>query len=151
MSNGPLPSTLTLLTSLRSHETGTKVRFLGCVTHYHLPTGTLSLQHAYAPSPPPATSTVALVDVNLLLEGMKREDTVVGAWVNVVGYVGGVLGEGKAKRNRRAKGAEGERGENGEGVVRVRVQAVMLWSAGGLKIGEYEKAVEGRMSNERRG
>jgi len=36
-------------------------------------------------------------------------------------------------------------------VVRVRVQAVMLWSAGGLKIGEYEKAVEGRMSNERRG
>ena len=91
------------------------------------------------------------MDVNLLLEGMKREDTVVGAWVNVVGYVGEVLGEGKAKRNRRAKDVEGERGKNGEGVVRVRVQAVMLWSAGGLKIGEYEKAVEGRMSNERRG
>lgn len=135
MSNGPLPTTLTLLSSLSQFETGCKVRFLGCVTAYDLPTGTLSLQHAYpTPSSASALSTIALVDVNLLLEGLKREDTTIGAWLNVVGYVEGVLGE-----------VSGQKGKGKGEICQVKVQAVMLWSAGAFKIGEYEKAVEGRL------
>ena len=46
---------------------------------------------------------------------MKTPDTQRGEWVNVVGFVGGVKG-----------------------------QAVMLWSAGDVKLGQYEKTVVGR-------
>lgn len=136
MSNGPLPTTLTFLTSLSQFEPGSKVRFLGSVTRYHIGTGTLWLQHAYSASPPPATADVtALVDVKILLEGLKGEDTIIGAWVNVMGYVEEVIMEGEG---------------NGQ-TSRVKVQAIMLWSAGGLKIGEYEKAVEGRLRNQTKG
>ena len=53
----------------------------------------LELQLAYPP--PPKTPTVALVDVNVVMEGLKREDTQVGAWINTVGYVQEVLSEGR--------------------------------------------------------
>ena len=137
MSNGPLPTTLIFLTHLLTHPSGTKIRFLGCVTHYTLRTAILELQHAYPP-PPSHKSVLALVDVNLLLETLKREDTQVGAWVNVVGYVEGVLEEGKTKKKDVEEGRD-------EGPTYVRVQAIMLWSAGGVKIGEYERALEGRL------
>lgn len=135
MTAGPLPTTLTFLSSLPSIPAGQKVRFLGCVTHYALSSGNLSLQHAYPSTQ--ACNNIALVDVNLLLEGLKREDMQVGTWVNVVGYV-----EGRVK-GRGENGAVGEGG--GREVVKVRVKAVMLWSAGGVEIGKYERALEGRL------
>ena len=126
MSNGPLATTLTFLSSLPTFPLNSKVRFLGCVTHYALSSGTLTLQHAYPTST--VEKVVALVDVNLLLAGLKREDMQLGAWVNVMGYVEKVIG---------VKG-EGE-------CVKVRVKAVMLWSAGGVKVGEYERILEQRI------
>lgn len=140
MSNGPLASTLVFLSSLPSSPTGLKVRFLGCVTHYALASGTLTLQHAYPP--PPAVNAIALVDVTLLLEGLKREDTEVGAWVNVIGYVEDVVKEGGRKMNgiRKEQG-----GVEAGGPVMVRVKAIMLWSAGGVKVGEYERVLEERI------
>lgn len=63
--------------------------------------------------------------------------------MNGMGYVqdssAGVDGtEGSGAGERR-------RGKPRQGEERVgRVQAVMLWSAGGVKLGEYEKAVEMR-------
>ncbi len=139
MSNGPLPTTITFLAHLPTHPRGTKVRFLGCVTKYALSSGVLELQHAY----PSATDTnvIAVVDVNLLLENLKREDTVVGAWMNIVGYVEEVI-------DKREKGKELE-GNMGQGKIPrvdlVKVQAIMLWSAGGIKIGEYESALTERL------
>ena len=131
MNNGPLPTTLTFLSALPTHPTGIKVRFLGCVTHYRGQTATLELQHAYSPPSTPqktGATTIALVDVNLLLENLKREDMIVGAWVNVLGYVEGIVKEGIKRGKTKAKGPE----EGGsDGVVYVGVQAVMLWSAGG--------------------
>ncbi|MCJ1450745.1 hypothetical protein MMC28_001079 [Mycoblastus sanguinarius] len=139
MSNGPLPTTLSFLSSLPSLSNGSKVRFLGCVTKYTLSTGTLELQHTYPP--PPAINVIALVDVTLLLEGLKREDMQVGEWVNVVGYVEEIIKEGKRKR------VDERDGDGGTGRVRrVRVKAVMLWSAGGVRIGDYERAMEERMN-----
>ena len=142
MSNGPLPTTITFLAHLPSHPQGTKVRFLGCVTKYDLSTGVLELQHAY----PPAydISVIAVVDVNLLLENLKREDLVVGAWVNVVGYVEEVI-----NKRENAKHMNGNMGQGGiSRVDLLKVQAIMLWSAGGINIGEYERALTERLELE---
>ena len=139
MSNGPLPATITFLAHLPSHPQGNKVRFLGCVTKYDIKTGVLELQHTY----PPAydINVIAVVDVNLLLENLKREDIVVGAWVNIVGYVEEVI-----TKREKAKGSNGNLGQGGiSGVNLVKVQAIMLWSAGGIKIGEYERALTERL------
>ena len=153
MSNGPLPTRLVFLSDLPTQTHGNKVRFLGCVTRYTLSTGVLELQHAY--HPPPKIPTIAFVDVNVILEGLKREDTQVGAWINVVGYVEEVVREGKRGQGqgqvqeKMGPGARnGERVTEGPRVVRVRVQAIVLWNAGGVKIGEYERILENRLKLE---
>ena len=141
MSNGPLPTTITFLTHLPTHPQGTKVRFLGCVTKYDLSTGVLELQHAY----PSAfdTTVIALVDVNLLLENLKREDIVVGAWVNIIGYV-----EETVNKREKVRDLDGNMGQGGiSRVYLVKVQAIMLWSAGSINIGEYERALTERLES----
>lgn len=121
---------------------------------YTLSTGVLELQHAYHPSL--RMPTVALVDVNVILEGLKREETLVGAWINVVGYVEEVLKEGKNGQGQRQGQAKTglmtekeDKGEEASRVVRVRVQAVMLWNAGGVRIGQYERTLEERLKLEK--
>ena len=121
---------------------------------YTLSTGVLELQHAYHPSL--RMPTVALVDVNVILEGLKREETLVGAWINVVGYVVEVLKEGKSGQGQRQGQAKTglmtekeDKGEEASRVVRVRVQAVMLWNAGGVRIGEYERTLEEKLKLEK--
>ncbi|KAI4121820.1 MAG: hypothetical protein LQ338_006152 [Usnochroma carphineum] len=135
MSTSPLPTRLIFLSDLPSLSEGEKVRFLGCVTAYSTLTGVLTLQHAY-PSVPGKSCPAAGVDVNLLHSTLKSTDTQVGEWVNVIGYVqdfeGGSGGNG------------GGKGKRGRGEKVGRVQAVMLWSADGVKLGEYEKTVEMR-------
>lgn len=131
MSSTPLPTQLILLSSLPTCPSGTKVRFLGCITAYDTLTGALKLQHAYPACPNNPTNkacpTTAVVDVNLLLSTLKWRDIQVGGWVNVIGYVQD-LGKGKIKGRGSAVG----------------VQALMLWSAGAVRLAEYEKAVEMR-------
>lgn len=151
MNNGPLPTHLVFLSDLPTQALGKKVRFLGCVTRYNLSTGVLELQHAY--HPPRNVPTVALVDVNVVLESLKREVMQVGAWVNVMGYVGEVSKEGKKKerQEQRETGSvkrKGFRVREGPRAVRVRIQAIMLWSAGGVKTGEYERTLEERLKLE---
>ncbi len=139
MSNGPLPTNITFLAHLPTYPQGTKVRFLGCVTKYDLSTGVLKLQHAY-PSAYDA-NVIAVVDVNLLLENLRREDIAVGAWVNIIGYV-----EEMINQREQAKDLDGTMGQEGiSRVDMVKVQAIMLWSAGGIKIGEYERALIQRL------
>ena len=146
MDNGPLPTRLVFLSNLATTPPGTKVRFLGCVTHYNQVTGVLTLQHAYPPPPNPCST--ALVDVNLLLEGLKGTQTAVGEWVNVMAYV--EAPPQKLKNRSKARGCP--RGLSVENrkleVATVRVQAVMLWSAGAIKLAEYETALASRMETE---
>lgn len=143
MSNGPLPTTLTFLSSLPTSPTGSKVRFLGCVTHYTLSNATLSLQHSYPASQ--AGTVVALVDASLLLEGLKRENTQVGAWVNIIGYVEGVYGKREEVKKKSKSGGEGIATGSDMEPVKVRIKAVVMWSAGSLKLGAYEAALEERL------
>ncbi|KAI4272566.1 MAG: hypothetical protein LQ337_005217 [Flavoplaca oasis] len=140
MSNGPLPTRLILLSDLPSCAHGEKVRFLGCVTRYNASTGTLYLEHAY----PASTCVTAAVDVSLLLETLKCTDTQVGEWVNVMGYV--QAAEEEKGRKRQGVRHEGEK-EKSQQEVR-KLQAVMLWSAGGVRVWEYEKALEMRKGME---
>ena len=126
-SNGPLPAQLTLLSSLPSYASGSKVRFLGCVNSYNSQKGILELTHAY-PSSIDGPIIRAIVDVNVILETMRRDDLEAGAWVNVLGYVQG-----------RKKNA-------GDGAVSVNVQAIMIWGAGSVELGKYETAVSERLS-----
>lgn len=152
MNNGPLPTSLVFLSDLPSQARGDKVRFLGCVMRYSISTGVLELQHVYQLSP--ARPTVALVDINVILESLKREDMQVGAWVNVVGYVEDILKDGKREQGQEQGKAilvkqNGNCAREAPRAMMVRVHAVMLWSAGAVKIGEYEKVLEERLKLER--
>ena len=99
---------------------------------YNVKTGCLHLQHAYPlSSNKPSPTVLAVVDIGLVGPTIKSTDTQVGEWVNVMGYVGEKIA-GATKRE-----------------IGVRVQALMLWSAGALIIKDYERAVQGRRATER--
>ncbi|MCJ1338938.1 hypothetical protein MMC09_004227 [Bachmanniomyces sp. S44760] len=133
MSAAPLPTRLVLLNDLPKLDTGTKVRLLGCVTNYNSATGILSLTHPRPVSnletADPSSNIVVSVDINLLLDAVKTTDTQIGEWVNVIGYL-------ETKVTGIAK--------NGAAKSRNYVQGIMLWSAGPIKLREYERALKGR-------
>lgn len=60
------------------------------------------------------------VDVELILELIKRHELDVGAWLNVIGHV----------QQRKEEG--------------LFVQAVAVWDAGNVDLDAYQKAVEKR-------
>lgn len=75
------------------------------------------------------------MDVNLLLAHLTQEQTAVGNWVNVIGYV-----KSKSRRRPSASTAAGDARARAHVSV-VHVQAITLWSAGSLDVQRYEKAV----------
>ena len=98
------------------------------VTSYSTASATLCLEHQC----PRGSKDRALVDVNLLLETLKTENTQVGEWVNVIGYITSSPGGHDASpANHKRTGG-------------VHVQALVLWSAGPLGIDRYEASLEGR-------
>ncbi|KAJ3526279.1 hypothetical protein NM208_g11269 [Fusarium decemcellulare] len=125
MSRGPVPSQLHLLSNLPALSIGDKVRFLGCVTSYSTSSACLSLGHLY----PKDSNVTALVDVSLLLETLTSEQTRVGEYVNVIGYITA------KKRLRDMKPPCRE-------TVQVAVQALVLWSTGPMNLQEYEKVLD---------
>ena len=149
MTSAPPPTTLTLLSQLPTHAPGSKLRFLGCVSSYNSRSGILELQHAYPASS--AASARALVDLNVILETVRREDLEIGEWVYVLAYV---TPDQDENGNEQASSAQGrgkrsQSGEPGKGnptSINVKLQAVMLWSAGAVKIAEYERAVGSKMN-----
>ncbi|GAW19840.1 hypothetical protein ANO14919_093310 [Xylariales sp. No.14919] len=122
MSAGPLPSDRCLLSALCDKQVGDKVRFLGCVTRYSSHSARLTLKHCH---PKNNSDVEALVDVKLILETLKSEQTDVGQWVHVIGYLTFVnptpLGNKTAPR--------------------AGVQALLLWVARDLDLGAYEKSM----------
>ncbi|CAP72813.1 uncharacterized protein PODANS_2_2430 [Podospora anserina S mat+] len=122
MSFGPLPSQLCLLSSLSQKDIGDKVRFLGCVTSYSTESGVLTLQYRGSED---RQLTFASVDVNLVLQSLKAEQTRVGEWVNVIGYVTSTDSKKLGDTNPV-----------------VEVQATLLWSAGPLNLEKYEASVQ---------
>lgn len=74
----------------------------------------------------------ALVDVRLLLEKLTAEQTSVGQWVNVIGYIAVSSAQSVKQHSKRKLESP-----------TVCIQALMLWSAGPLDIGRYETCVAG--------
>ncbi|KAL2137793.1 hypothetical protein VTI28DRAFT_8252 [Corynascus sepedonium] len=127
MSFGPRPSQLCLLSHLPEKGVGDKVRFLGCVTSYSTASGVLTLEHRL---PEETRSVQALVDVNLVLESLGSEQTRVGEWVNVIGYITDI-----------ALSINGGK-ESAPPTPIVHAQAVLLWSAGAFDIRKYEASLK---------
>ena len=88
------------------------------VRSYHVTTGHLNLEHNYPRQAGKDTSIA--VDINPLLETITAEELRVGAWLNVLGYV------------RRYRQAEDQK---------YYVEAVMVFPAGAVALGEYERVV----------
>lgn len=91
----------------------------------------LYVEHAYPIDLRPRPRVA--VDVRLILEMLKSEELRVGAWLNVIGYVRRSTSrqDGGKKASIDTKVPEA-----------VDVQAVMLWNAGAIKLGEYEAILE---------
>lgn len=100
------------------------VNSIHSVTSYSIASGHLTLQHKF----PKASEVRALVDVRLLLEKLTVEQTSVGQWVNVIGYISSPPSAPAKKQSSKYKI---------ETPV-VHVQALMLWSTGPLDISRYE-------------
>ncbi|TVY83216.1 hypothetical protein LSUE1_G005011 [Lachnellula suecica] len=127
--NGPIPTTLTLLSNLRNFAPGTKVRFLGCVKNYVTKTGILTLEHNH----PQGQPLKALVNIDLILSTIKSHETRVGEWVNVMGYI-----HADSQSNSKHPGAN-------DSVV--QVQALVLWSSGPFDLQAYERSLDEQNSN----
>ncbi|KAM3081170.1 hypothetical protein ACMFMG_005126 [Clarireedia jacksonii] len=121
--SGPVPAKLTLLANLKEFSTGDKVRFLGCVTSYNRKSAILTLEHNF----PVGNMIKAEVNVQLLISGLKFQDTRVGEWVNVMGYVGSTEQVSSA------------RSFNSD--IEVPVQAIVLWRSGPIHLDLYEKSL----------
>ncbi|KAI4861726.1 CST complex subunit Ten1 [Hypoxylon rubiginosum] len=124
MSSGPLPSQRCLLSDLTTRHVGDKVRFLGCVTGYSTHSAILTLQHEY----PRGTRVKVNTDVALLLQKLNAEQTNVGQWVHVIGYITSV-------KQALTKATMGSHTAN------IGVQALVLWIAEDLDIASYEHAL----------
>ncbi|PBP16568.1 hypothetical protein BUE80_DR012674 [Diplocarpon rosae] len=127
--NGPIPTRLALLSDLQKFSPGSKVRFLGCVTKYSTKTGQLTLEHNY----PSGNSLKARVDVNLLISTMKSNETQIGEWVNVMGYI-----TPDSNKNPATNEDLG-----------IHVQAIVLWSAKSFNLRGYEKSLDQRAMDDR--
>lgn len=92
---------------------------------YSIASGTLTLQHR----DPKGPNVSALVDVQLVLERLGPEQTRIGEWVNVIGYITLIS-------------ATTTGGASGRDESMVHVQALLLWSAGPLDVEQYRVSVE---------
>lgn len=137
----PEASRLVLLSQLSRIAAGTKVRFLGwCVLPHCSPstlglhlifltilsveayngeTGNLKIRERFSA----ASSNIKAANVNVdnILDSLNLELTQVGAWVNIIGYC----------RQSEEPSMEAD----------PVVDAVIVWSAGAIKLDEYEAAV----------
>ncbi|KAL2014020.1 hypothetical protein VTN00DRAFT_1545 [Thermoascus crustaceus] len=133
MSN-PLPTRRVFLSELPSLPVHSKVRFLGCVRRYEVSTGHLVLEHNFPPSSTVKEPASVPVDINHVLEDLKAEDLRVGAWLNVLGYV----------RERDDDNRKGSARSS------IYVEAVMVFSAGAVRVGEYERILRDSQEVDRR-
>lgn len=94
----------------------------------------ITLKHSY---PKENSHVEALVDVKLLLETLKSEQTDPGQWVHVIGYLTFV----NPALPAMATDSRHSSTSKTAATTRVGVQALFLWIARGLDLGTYEKSM----------
>ncbi|WPH01795.1 Hypothetical protein R9X50_00464800 [Acrodontium crateriforme] len=128
----PTGSQLALLSQLHMIKPGTQIRFLGCVHSYDVQTATLLLRDHY----PATTSDVATAAVNVehVLDDLDHGLSQVGAWLNVIATVVDATRLGHPffhESDSRAR------------LPNVTfVDASIVWSAGTIKLDQYEATVK---------
>lgn len=131
-SNGPVPSKHIFIHQISDQELNAKVRFLSCVVDYDHKTGRLTVEHDYPRGTASKSLTRAVVDISMVLEGMKPDLLQPGNWINVIGYV----------RNRSLSTARRSSTSRRKIVGELpEVQAVLVWSAGAIQVDKYEKTM----------
>lgn len=100
---------------------------MSSVRTYNINTGHLTLEHNYPRRRPSQPVPSVSVDIDAVLETVTSEELRVGAWVNVVGYV---------RRSTEQRGS-------------IYVEAVMLFPAGPIVLGEYERILHDSLEVER--
>lgn len=125
----PEPTHLVLLDQVHLQKPGTKIRVLGCVHEYAIDRGTLVLKGEYAVNSSPPT---VFARIDNVLESVNSELLQVGAWVNIIGYVGPctLIPTTSSKRKNTNK------------MLSIpTVEVLMIWSAGTVKLTDYQSAV----------
>ncbi|KAJ5215083.1 hypothetical protein N7468_010762 [Penicillium chermesinum] len=153
MENGPRPSTRAFLCDLSELATGSKVRFLGCVRQYNFNEGHLVLEHHYPRNKPQPSSVT--VDVNAVLENMNAEQLRVGAWLNIMGYIRDANTSSSftsSQMDSQSESSQSSPGAMSAGVTPrpVCVEAVMVFSAGAIAVGDYERILRQAQEVEQR-
>lgn len=108
---------------------------------YDVASATLTLKHRY---PEHSPDRRIVVDIDHLLEDMDRHNLDCGAWVNVMGYVKGALEQHPAEKTGGARSEKESRRQSRVGHGCLLVAPIMLWSAGAIDLGAYERALEAR-------
>lgn len=129
---------LEILASLPAQEDSSKETDFLSVRTYNIQTGHLILEHNYPRQKPPQQPPSVAVDINAVLETVTSQELSVGAWVNVLGYV---------RRKRRSDGDPALSESNPNPVY---VEAVMVFPAGAVALGEYERILQEALGVERR-
>ena len=71
-----------------------------------------------------------MIDVQLVLESIKAHELRAGSWLNVIGYI-------RRPEHVRTKRKTSDK-EKSSGSPEIHIQAVMIWSGGAIKVGDYE-------------
>ncbi len=97
---------------------------------YDLAKGHLLLEHAYPKDASPVPTV--WVDISLVLENTKSTSIAPGTWINVIGYVQALP--------RQTRSKSGNLGHNA--LHTARLQAVLIWDAGAVRLEDYENTLE---------
>lgn len=169
--SGPRPSTRAFLCDLPCLPADTKIRFLGwyvsiyittknkpltlylaSVRQYDISVGHLILEHNYPRNK--AGPSVVPVDVNAILEDLTAEVLRVGSWVNVLGYVRDSASPAVSFSSSQLDSQQdGEMSTTTPVKVPPRpvyIDAVMVFPAGAIALGEYERILRNSQDVERR-
>ncbi|KAJ5677639.1 uncharacterized protein N7477_003272 [Penicillium maclennaniae] len=146
--SGPRPSVRAFLCDLPCLPADSKIRFLGCVRQYNVNIGHLVLEHHYPRNR--KESSVVSVDINAVLEDLTSEELRVGSWLNVLGYVRDTTPQPASSSSQ-----EGSQQSNETPPARlpprpVSIEAVMVFPAGAIALGEYERILRNAQDVERR-
>lgn len=128
------------LCQLQEQPPMSKVRFLGCVLDYEDATGYVTVEHRYQINSSRPRSFTAQIDMNIVLGTAKPECFQSGSWINIIGYV-------QEPPNRKSQKSKASRSRSAVPGLPV-VQAVLVWSAGALKVDKYERAIEQYLAQE---
>lgn len=135
ISNAPVASKYVFLHQLQGQQLNTKVRFLCRVVGFDEQTGYLEVEHKYPRNSVGQVCTSAVVDINLVLETINRPLLQAGSWINVIGYLQSI------STNERASSSKSMRCSDVSSVL-PKVQAVLVWDAGAVKLDKYEATIQ---------